>query len=103
HKRTKRDWSSDVCSSDLKSPSLRNCRIPRAGRAHRSGIMKSRVLEGSTAQESYNLKRWKSLPLRNCRISRAGRVYRSEIAESHVLGFLWIKKPLFIHSYLWMK
>src|SRR5699024_7470516 len=65
------------------SPSLRKCRILRAGAVHRSGIAESRAQEGSTAHESQNLTRGNVPPLRNCKISRAGRLHRSEIAESH--------------------
>src|SRR5699024_12098122 len=101
HTRSKRDWSSDVCSSDLgrvqhpeiaesyaqegsiaqesgkptrgKGPSPRNREIPRAGELHRSGIVESHAREGSIAQESQNFTRGKGPSLRNYRISRAGR------------------------------
>ena len=62
--------------------SPRNCGIPRAVTAHRSGIAESHARERSTARESPNPTRWKDPPLRNREIPRAGRFHRSEIAES---------------------
>src|SRR5699024_10441128 len=60
-------------------PSLRNCRISRAGAVHRSGIAESHALEASTAQESQNLTRGASPTPRSRRIPRAGWLHRSRI------------------------
>src|SRR5699024_3529360 len=61
-------------------PSLRNCRISRAGAVHRSGIAKSHDLGQSIAQKSQNPTRWKAPPLGKCRILRAVAVHHSRIA-----------------------
>src|SRR5690349_540913 len=36
HTRSLRDWSSDVCSSDLKTPSFNRQRVPKCRRTHPS-------------------------------------------------------------------
>ena len=66
--------------SDL---SLKNCRISRAGRFHRSGNAKFHAWESSIARELRNLTCEKVPPLGNREILRAGVVHRSGNAKSH--------------------